>query len=62
MYHLLGGGIAGDLHGLPASRLAVIPGTTHTGLSERGSWVVPMIADFLDAVPSDASGLVHPGG
>lgn len=50
MYHLLGGGIVGDLHGLPAGRLAVIPGTSHTGLCERAGWVVPMIADFLDAV------------
>ena len=45
--HLLGGGIAGDLHGLPAARLAVIPGTTHEGLQRRADWVVPMIEVFL---------------
>ena len=43
MFHLLGGGVAGDLHGLPAARLAVVPGTTHAGLCGRAEWVVPMI-------------------
>ena len=47
MFHLLGGGIAGDIHGLPAARLAVVPGTTHTGLCASAEWVVPMIAEFL---------------
>lgn len=47
MFHLLGGGIAGDLHGLPRSRLAVLPGTTHTGLCDRAPWAVPMITEFL---------------
>jgi pimeloyl-ACP methyl ester carboxylesterase len=48
MIHLLGGGIAGDLHGIPDSRLAVIPGTTHAGLCDRAEWVVPMIDEFLN--------------
>jgi pimeloyl-ACP methyl ester carboxylesterase len=52
MFHLLGGGVAGDIHGLPAARLAVVPGTTHTGLCDRGEWVVPMLAEVL----GDASG------
>jgi pimeloyl-ACP methyl ester carboxylesterase len=47
MYHLAGGGVAGDLHGLPASRFAVIPGTTHTGLCDRATLVVPMVTEFL---------------
>jgi pimeloyl-ACP methyl ester carboxylesterase len=50
-YELLagdGGGVAGDIHGLPAARLAVVPGTTHAGLCGRAEWVVPMIAEFLD--------------
>jgi pimeloyl-ACP methyl ester carboxylesterase len=47
MFHLLGGGVAGDIHGLPAARLAVVPGTTHVGLCDRAEWVVPMIAEFL---------------
>ena len=49
MFHLLGGGIAGDVHGLPRSRLAVVPGTSHTGLCDRAPWVVPAVAAFLDA-------------
>ncbi len=48
MVRLLGGGIPGDLLGLPAARLAVIPGTTHEGLQRRADWVVPMISEFLD--------------
>lgn len=59
MFHLLGGGIAGDIHGLPSSRLAVVPGTTHTGLCDRAQWVVPMIAEFLDG---ELSGSVTGGG
>ena len=47
MFHLLGGGVAGDIHGLPAARLAVVPGTTHAGLCGSAEWVVPMIAEFL---------------
>ena len=57
MFHLLGGGIAGDIHGLPASRLAVVPGTTHTGLCDRAAWVVPMLTEFL----GDAGGPVTRG-
>jgi len=55
MYHLLGGGTAGDIRGLPASRLAVVPGTTHTGLCDRAQWVAPMIAEFLDAGCQDGT-------
>jgi hypothetical protein len=40
------------IHGLPAARLAVVPGTTHVGLCDRAEWVVPMLAEFL----GDASG------
>lgn len=47
MYRMLGGGVAGDIHGLPASRLAIVPGSTHAGLCDRAAWVVPMLADFL---------------
>ena len=44
-----GGGKMGDIHGLPRSRLAVLPGTTHIGMMQRVSWLVPMITDFLDS-------------
>ncbi len=49
MFRLLGGGVAGDLAGLPRSRLAVLPGTTHVTIVERASWLIPMITEFLDA-------------
>jgi pimeloyl-ACP methyl ester carboxylesterase len=44
-----GGGKMGDIYGLPASRLAILPGTTHMGMMQHADWLVPMINDFLDA-------------
>jgi pimeloyl-ACP methyl ester carboxylesterase len=32
MFRLFGGGVVGDIVGLPASQLAVLPGTSHVGL------------------------------
>ena len=49
MFRLLGGGVAGDLVGLPNSQLAVLPGTTHVGVMERADWLLSMIGEFLDA-------------
>jgi pimeloyl-ACP methyl ester carboxylesterase len=49
MFRLVGGGVAGDLAGLPSSRLAMLPGTTHVGLVERADLLVSMIGEFLDA-------------
>jgi pimeloyl-ACP methyl ester carboxylesterase len=49
MFRLRGGGVFGDLAGLPAARLAILPGTTHVGMLERADWLVPMVASFLDA-------------
>lgn len=43
------GGKMGDIHGLPHSRLAILPGTTHIGMMQRTDWLVPMITDFLDS-------------
>ena len=54
MFRLIGGGVAGDLAGLPNSRLAVLPGTTHVGLVERSDWLVSMIGEFLDAPMPEA--------
>jgi pimeloyl-ACP methyl ester carboxylesterase len=48
-YRLLGGGAMGDLVGLPASRLAVLPGTHHVGVIMRGDLLVHLVAEFLDA-------------
>ena len=36
------------IHGLPAARLAVVPGMTHTSLCGSAGRVVPMITEFLD--------------
>jgi pimeloyl-ACP methyl ester carboxylesterase len=47
MFRLKGGGIHGDIKPLPASRLAIIPGTTHVTLMMRMREIVPMINDFL---------------
>ena len=49
LFQLLGGGVAGDVAGLPRSQLAVIPGTTHVSLLGRADWLTPMVIQFLDA-------------
>jgi pimeloyl-ACP methyl ester carboxylesterase len=49
LFRAKGGGKMGDIHGLPKSRLAVVPGTTHIGMIQRWSWLVPMINEFLDS-------------
>ncbi|MDF2516505.1 MAG: alpha/beta hydrolase [Sphingobacterium sp.] len=49
LFRALGGGKMGDIHGLPKSRLAILPGTTHIGMMYRMDWLVPMIDDFLNS-------------
>ncbi len=49
MFRLLGGGVVGDVVGLPQSQLAVLPGTTHATLVDRADWLLSMISIFLDA-------------
>jgi pimeloyl-ACP methyl ester carboxylesterase len=49
MFRLRGGGVFGDLAGLPAAQLAILPGTTHLGLLDRADWLAAMISPFLDA-------------
>jgi pimeloyl-ACP methyl ester carboxylesterase len=49
MFRLLGGGVPGDMVGLPRSQLAVLPGTTHVTLITRTNWLLSMIPEFLDA-------------
>jgi pimeloyl-ACP methyl ester carboxylesterase len=56
MFRLRGGGVFGDLAGLPASQLAVLPGTTHVGMLERADWLVAMVTPFLDAPLPSAAG------
>ena len=53
LFRLLGGGVMGDLAGLPRSQLAVLPGTTHfmppgSNVLDRADWLVAMIRTFLD--------------
>jgi len=47
MFRLLGGGVPGDLVGLPRAWLALLPGTTHEGLLNRVDWLSSMIVEFL---------------
>ncbi|QEC45930.1 alpha/beta hydrolase [Pseudobacter ginsenosidimutans] len=49
LFRAKGGGKMGDLHGLPKSRLAIIPGTTHIGMMLHTGWWLPMVTDFLDS-------------
>jgi len=50
MFRLLGGGVAGDIAGLPAAQLAVLPGTSHVGLLDRVDWLQSMILEFLGSL------------
>ncbi len=51
MFRLKGDEIFGDMRPRPASRLAVLPNTTHVTLMERMPVIVPMVNDFFDAKP-----------
>jgi pimeloyl-ACP methyl ester carboxylesterase len=56
LFRLLGGGVPGDLTGLPTSQLAVIPGATHVSLvTERADLLLAVGSVFLEApMPQDA--------
>lgn len=49
IFKLFGGGVQGDLAGMPDSQLAILPGTNHIGILSRSDWIVSMAAPFLDA-------------
>ncbi|GHO87505.1 alpha/beta fold hydrolase [Dictyobacter formicarum] len=49
MFRLFGGGVAGDVVGLPHSQLAILPGTTHVTTVYRADLLLPIIPPFLDA-------------
>jgi pimeloyl-ACP methyl ester carboxylesterase len=60
LFGLLGGGVMGDLVGIPRSQLAVLPGTAHfmppgSGLLDRADLLVAMIVPFLDSAEPDDS-------
>jgi len=48
MFTLSGGGVFGDIAGLPDSQLAIIPGTSHVGIMQQAQWWLPMVSAFLD--------------
>jgi pimeloyl-ACP methyl ester carboxylesterase len=52
MFRLKGGEIMGDMRPRSASRLAVLPDTTHVTLMQKIDIIAPMIDDFLDAKPT----------
>jgi pimeloyl-ACP methyl ester carboxylesterase len=49
MFRLLGGGVAGDVAGLPKSQLAILPGTTHVTVVDHADLLLAIIPPFLDA-------------
>ena len=49
MFRLKGGEIHGDMKPRSASRLAILPDTTHVTLMQRMPVIVPMVNDFLDS-------------
>ena len=49
LFRLMGGGVMGDMAGLPKVRLAVLPATTHMGVLFRPDWLISMVTDFLEA-------------
>lgn len=51
MYRLKGGEVHGDMGPRSASRLAILPDTTHVTLMQRAPIIVPMVNSFLDAKP-----------
>lgn len=49
MFRLLGGGVMGDQgKPLPGSRLAILPGTSHTAIMGQGALLDALIEPFLD--------------
>jgi pimeloyl-ACP methyl ester carboxylesterase len=60
MFRLKGDEIMGDMRPRSASRLAILPNTTHVTLMERMSVIVPMVNEFFDAEPQATS--PEPGG
>jgi pimeloyl-ACP methyl ester carboxylesterase len=49
MFRLLGGGVFGDMAGMPNSQLAVLPGTSHVTLVYQANLLLAIIPPFLDA-------------
>jgi len=55
MFRLLGGGVFGDMPpGLPASQLAILPGTSHVSVVSRADLLLLILTAFLDAPMPEA--------
>ena len=55
MFRLLGGGVFGDTPaGLPASQLAILPGTSHVTVVYQTKLLLEIIPRFLDAPMPEA--------
>jgi pimeloyl-ACP methyl ester carboxylesterase len=54
LFRLLGGGVMGDMAGLPNSQLAILPGTTHVTVVYRADLLLPILTAFLDAPMPEA--------
>ena len=51
MFRLKGDEIFGDMRPRSASRLAVLPNTTHITLMDKADTIIPMVNEFLNANP-----------
>jgi pimeloyl-ACP methyl ester carboxylesterase len=59
MFRLLGGGVIGDMgKPLPASRLAILPATSHTAIITQSDLLIAVIEPFLKGVTP--KGFLHP--
>jgi pimeloyl-ACP methyl ester carboxylesterase len=54
MFRLMGGGVVGDMVGVPPSQLAILPGTTHVTVLYKTDWVTSMTNEFLNAPMPEA--------
>jgi pimeloyl-ACP methyl ester carboxylesterase len=54
IFRLRGGGVNGDMTGLPEARLAILPGTTHIGVMFKPELVAAFVNDFLNPAPPPA--------
>jgi pimeloyl-ACP methyl ester carboxylesterase len=54
LFRLLGGGVNGDVVGMPNSQLAVLPGTSHTMVPAQADLLAPMLTAFLDSPMPEA--------
>jgi pimeloyl-ACP methyl ester carboxylesterase len=53
IFRLLGGGVVGDMVGMPASQLAILPGAAHSTLMTHADLLLAMVPRFLDAPLKD---------